>query len=269
MQFSQQDISTLVIAGGQASRIGGIDKTMLPLGIKGGTLLEEVVAACPAPIVVVGAPRPIKAEVTWVADLVQAGGPAAGIWAGLPHIATEYVFISAGDQQLTGEIVAKICSAANGKDGAWALRSDGQGQPLLACVKSDLLWELLAPTQGVNASPLKLMQQLDMVGIKVEESQVRDVDTWSDVAALIKENKMSEITPIWLAQVAQLLGLTEEDIPVDELLDLTREVAHNVERKSAPLTTFLIGLAAGKTNQPTQELIKQVEQAVQLWVKDE
>ena len=269
MQPSYSAISSLVIAGGKASRLGGIDKTMLPLGINGRALLEEVIAACPPPVVVAGSPRSITAEVTWVSDLTEGGGPAAGIWAGLAHVTTEYVFLSAGDQQLSSEIVQQICEAAVDEDGAWALRKDGQGQPLLACVKSDLLRELLAPTEGVNTSPLKLMQQLDMVGIKVEESQIRDVDTWSDVATLTKENKMSEVTPIWLAQVAQLLGVAESEIPVDELLDLTRDVAHNVERKSAPLTTFLIGLAAGRSEQSTQELIKQVEQAVKLWVKDE
>ncbi len=269
MQPSIPAVTSLVIAGGKASRLGGIDKTMLPLGINGGTLLEDVIAACPAPVIVAGAPRSISREVTWIADLAKDGGPAAGIWAGLAHVTSEYVFLTAGDQQLSPKIAREICEAAIGRDGAWALRSDGQGQPLLACVKSALLRELLAPTNGIDASPLKLMQQLDMVGIKVEESQIRDVDTWSDVARLTKENNMSEVTPIWLAQVAQLLGIAESDIPVDDLLDLTREVAHNVERKSAPLTTFLIGLAAGKSDHSTQELIKQVEQAVQLWVKDE
>lgn len=49
----------------------------------------------------------------------------------------------------------------------------------------------------------------------------------------------------WLAQAAEHLavaGLTEDEKTA--LLDLARDVAHNTERRYAPLTCFLIGLAA-------------------------
>lgn len=270
MQHStESQIASLVIAGGMATRMGGVDKSLLPLGRNGGLLLTEVIEACPGKVIVVGKPRDINVAVTWVADLVEAGGPAAGIWAGLSEIDSEYVFITAGDQQLTSQIAKQICQAAVGQDGAWAIRPDGQGQPLLACVKSDLIRNLLAETQGVNASPLRLMQELNMVDVKVNGDDIKDVDTWADVASLIKEQEMSDVTPIWLTQVASLLGIPESEIPVNELLDLTREVAHNVERKSAPLTTYLIGLAAGKTGTVPQDLIDRVNAAVTDWTTNE
>lgn len=270
MQFHRlASIDSIIVAGGKATRIGSIDKTMLPIGLGGKALLEEVVLSCPGRVFVVGAPREIEPKVIWVDDLVEAGGPAAGIWAGLQKVESDYVFISAGDQQLTREVVSQICQQAIGHEGAWAVRADGTGQPLLACIRTDLLRGLLAETQGVNASPLRLIQTLEMVSVKVDEGQVQDVDTWQDVQKLIKEQSMSEVTPVWLKQVAAILGIPEADVPVDALLDLTREVAHNVERKSAPLTTYLIGLAAGKSGQDPKDLVNQITAAVAEWTKDE
>lgn len=51
----------------------------------------------------------------------------------------------------------------------------------------------------------------------------------------------------WLDTAADELGvdaLTREEI--DSLLDLTRDVAHGTERRYAPLTSFLAGLAIGR-----------------------
>jgi hypothetical protein len=204
-----------------------------------------------------------------VDDLSADGGPAAGIWAALTQINSEYVFISAGDQRINSDQVNQICLAALGHDGAWAVRENGQGQPLLACVKSRLIKDLLQESKGVNASPLRLMQQLNMVEVKVATSEVLDIDTWADAINAVKESGMSEVTPVWLKQVAATLGIPETEIPVNALLDLTRDVAHNVERKSAPLTTFLIGLAAGKTGASEKELIEKVEQAIKDWTPSE
>lgn len=48
----------------------------------------------------------------------------------------------------------------------------------------------------------------------------------------------------WLAEVALDLGLAPlEDDEVAALLDLARDVAHATERRFAPLTCFLVGLA--------------------------
>ena len=160
---------------------------------------------------------------------------------------SEYAFISAADQTLSAETVSKLVSAASGQDGAWAIRSDGSGQPLCACVRTDLLRDLLAPTQGVNQSPLRLLSSLAMVGVSVNPDQVVDFDTWQDVAKAVNGGKaMDQITQMWLARVATLLDVDSHEVLTAELLDLTREVAHGVERKSAPLTTFLLGYAAGK-----------------------
>jgi hypothetical protein len=53
----------------------------------------------------------------------------------------------------------------------------------------------------------------------------------------------------WLARVSAALELgsdVEHAIDRDAVLDLARDVAHGVARPAAPLTTFLVGLAAGR-----------------------
>ena len=264
---------SIIVAGGKASRMGGFDKAMLPLGRNGRSLLEDVIHACPGKVFVVGNPRAFantaKDLFAWVEDLNPGGGPAAGIWSGLANVKSEYVFICAADQTLSAETVSQLTLAAAGNDGAWALRTDGSGQPLCACVQTKLLMKLLAPTQGINQSPLRLLATLKMVGVKVNSDQVVDFDTWQDVVKALKESSsMDQVTQVWLTRVATLLNVEQHDVLTSELLDLTREVAHGVERKSAPLTTFLLGYAAGKDSLNPEEvtkLIQSISNAVSEW----
>jgi hypothetical protein len=54
----------------------------------------------------------------------------------------------------------------------------------------------------------------------------------------------------WMAQAAEALGLTgfvDLDAMRDLVLDVAREVAHTVDRPAAPVTAFLLGLAAGRS----------------------
>ena len=264
---------SIVVAGGKASRMGGLDKAMLPLGNTGNALLEDVIKSCPGKVFVVGYPRNLDVassdSANWVPDLNPGGGPASGIWSGLEKVTSEYVFISAADQTLNAETVHKLVEAASGNDGAWAIRSDGSGQPLCACVRTDNLRDLLEPTQGVNQSPLRLLSSLNMVGVNVNPDQVVDFDTWQDVAKAVKGSEaMDQITQMWMARVATLLDVDPHEVLTSELLDLTREVAHGVERKSAPLTTFLLGYAAGKDSlnpEEVRKLIETVSNAVAEW----
>jgi len=55
----------------------------------------------------------------------------------------------------------------------------------------------------------------------------------------------SEALEEWVAKLSELLGI-EEEIDIAAVLDLTRDVAHDVARPAAPLTTFALGLALGR-----------------------
>ncbi|HUW87512.1 MAG TPA: DUF6457 domain-containing protein [Candidatus Paceibacterota bacterium] len=46
----------------------------------------------------------------------------------------------------------------------------------------------------------------------------------------------------WIEEVKKELGVTF-NFDIDSILDTARDAAHNVERKVAPVTTFLLGYA--------------------------
>ena len=49
----------------------------------------------------------------------------------------------------------------------------------------------------------------------------------------------------WVAALAAELGVPAGSVDVRTLLDLARDAAHQVDRPAAPLTTYLVGYAAG------------------------
>jgi hypothetical protein len=58
---------------------------------------------------------------------------------------------------------------------------------------------------------------------------------------------MTEPNPLgrWVDGLCAELGLPPAAVDRDLVLDLARDVAHGVARPAAPLTTYLVGLAAG------------------------
>jgi hypothetical protein len=49
----------------------------------------------------------------------------------------------------------------------------------------------------------------------------------------------------WVDELSTGLGVDAAATDVQQVLDLARDAAHGVARPAAPLTTFLVGLAAG------------------------
>lgn len=57
----------------------------------------------------------------------------------------------------------------------------------------------------------------------------------------------------WVTAVVRELGIEgalEREGVVDLVLDLTSDVAHGVSRPGAPVTAFLVGVAAGRADAP-------------------
>jgi hypothetical protein len=74
----------------------------------------------------------------------------------------------------------------------------------------------------------------------------------------------------WVAEVCRDLGLelADQEATVNQVLDLTAEVAHGVARPAAPVTAFLIGLAAGRTADPDEtvaELARTLGERAKTW----
>ena len=54
----------------------------------------------------------------------------------------------------------------------------------------------------------------------------------------------------WVAAASTELGLTPDDARSEAVLDVARNVAHQVLRAGAPITTYLLGLAVGRGADP-------------------
>ncbi len=50
----------------------------------------------------------------------------------------------------------------------------------------------------------------------------------------------------WLGRIAPVLGIEPGLVDETLILDLARDAAHGIARPAAPLTTYLLGLAAGR-----------------------
>lgn len=73
----------------------------------------------------------------------------------------------------------------------------------------------------------------------------------------------------WLSAVRQELDLPEVDAAA--VLDLARDVAHEVARPAAPLTAFLVGVAVGRAGADavvTRDLIDRVSELARRWPDD-
>ena len=57
---------------------------------------------------------------------------------------------------------------------------------------------------------------------------------------------MPDVLAEWVAQLTAALELDAGAVDTSLVLDVAREAAHGVARPAAPLTTFLIGLSAGR-----------------------
>jgi hypothetical protein len=49
----------------------------------------------------------------------------------------------------------------------------------------------------------------------------------------------------WTAAACADLGINPTGVDVRQILDLARDVAHQVDRPAAPVTAYLLGLAVG------------------------
>lgn len=54
----------------------------------------------------------------------------------------------------------------------------------------------------------------------------------------------------WIKAASVELGLGPDDVPRESVLDVARDVAHNVVRPGAPVSAYLMGLAVGRGADP-------------------
>jgi molybdopterin-guanine dinucleotide biosynthesis protein A len=100
----------LILAGGSARRLGGVDKPSVVVG--GTAMLDRVLLATStaASTVVVGPPRSTVRPVLWTREEPVGGGPVAALAAGLPLIGAALVLLLASDLPFLDPLTVKILS---------------------------------------------------------------------------------------------------------------------------------------------------------------
>jgi uncharacterized protein DUF6457 len=72
----------------------------------------------------------------------------------------------------------------------------------------------------------------------------------------------------WIQAATTELGIEVADDATTLVLDLARDVAHGVARPAAPVTAYLLGLAAGRADDPaaaSRELAERLSTMAKSW----
>lgn len=187
----EQSVGAVVLAGGQAMRMGGLDKASIEIG--GVTLLERALAATgPADeVVVVGNPVRTSRPVTWAREMPPGGGPAAGLLAGLDQLRSrpQLVCVLAVDMPMvTARTFGRLLQAVQSGpvDGAVLEDQEGRRQPLAAVYRRAALRASRPDERGEeHGLAMKyLLSGLRLVDVSAQGREALDVDTWEDLRAL-------------------------------------------------------------------------------------
>lgn len=192
-------IAGVVLAGGAARRMGGVDKAALELA--GVSMLDRVLlAARPlcSPLVVVGPARPTVVDgVEFVLEAEVGGGPVPAIAAGLAVVArragdhpVEVVVVLAADLPLltTAAVTALLDALAGGQSAAAALGPSGRAVPLLAAYRRSALAARLAALgpEGGGGRRAGLLLADDVVVVDLGDHVTLNVNTPADLARASK-----------------------------------------------------------------------------------
>lgn len=176
-------ISAIILAGGRASRLGGVPKSDIAIG--GAPMLDRVVAACwdlgIGDLIVVG---DLRCPYRTVCEEPPRSGPANGIWAGLEAISGQWTLLLSCDIPFIAGALPNLL-AAKGAEGACI--GGERPQYLAGIYRADALRracsELAAERDGtlIGAPVHALINKLD-VTVLPPSASAADVDTWEDVA---------------------------------------------------------------------------------------
>ena len=179
--------SAVILAGGVAARLDGVDKASVE--VSGRTLLawalDAVVDA--GEVVVVGEPVPTERPATFTRESPRYGGPVAALLTGrdaLLEPRPTLAVVACDMPFLTPETLRRLREAAAGRDGAVLVGPDGRRQ--LAVVLDVARLDAVRPDhESQHGMALhRLLDGLDLVEVEAAGREHRDVDTWADVRDL-------------------------------------------------------------------------------------
>ncbi|OJU38642.1 MAG: hypothetical protein BGN97_09570 [Microbacterium sp. 69-10] len=192
----------VLLAGGRASRMGGIDKPgLLVDGVSmRDRAIDAVVAVGASPVIVVG-PEPAASRashdaVRWMREDPPFSGPAAAVVTalGAPGAdATAWTILLACDlphpDLAVARLLAGIPHLAPESDGACLVDGTGRAQWLTGVYRTPALVSAASalPDGGRDRPVRALLAGLPVELLADPGAAARDVDTWEDYEQLTKE----------------------------------------------------------------------------------
>lgn len=182
----------ILLAGGRASRLGGVTKPLLDVG--GRSLLARAVDAVhgctPITVVAPVLDVPGAGALSWVREDPPFGGPAAAIVAALAswrEVEPAWTYVLACDLPGVAGAVARLTDAfpllPQGGDGVCLADAASRPQWLTGLYRTAALREGAAalPDGGADAPVRALMDGLTLAVIAAPADETDDVDTWEDL----------------------------------------------------------------------------------------
>jgi molybdopterin-guanine dinucleotide biosynthesis protein A len=192
--------SGVLLAGGTAARMDGIDKASIELG--GRTLLEICLDAfLDADEVVVVGPRTVRTTrpVTFTREDPPLGGPVAGLLTGVDMLLrpARLIGVLAVDMpRVSAYTFRRLREATEGTarghdggldgglDGAFLHDASGRRQ-LCGVLRADALSRVRPDLEGQHGMSLRtLLADLDLAEVAAIGEEARDIDTWADLRDL-------------------------------------------------------------------------------------
>ncbi|WP_433200547.1 NTP transferase domain-containing protein [Nocardia sp. CA-107356] len=176
----------IVLAGGRASRMGGVDKPAIIIG--GRSMLEAALAAVTrcARTVVVGPHRhELQADIVQVREVPPGSGPVAAVGAGLralgPTAAPLVVVLAADLPFLSESTVMELIryGTESGADAVFAADESGRPQYLIGVWRRTALAAALERLDSLTNQPMKALIPADTVTVTM--AGIADCDTEEQV----------------------------------------------------------------------------------------
>jgi molybdopterin-guanine dinucleotide biosynthesis protein A len=174
----------IVLAGGRARRLGGVDKAGVLIGSR--SLLQRVLdAVADAQLVVVAGPeRPglvAAGELRWCQEDPPGGGPLAAMAAAVPSTSADRVVVLAADLPWIAPAIPVLLAGCVGHDAA--VLTDGDGRANIAAAawrRTALLAALTAVGPPAGAALRLLYRSADVAEID-DAGWGQDCDSWDDI----------------------------------------------------------------------------------------
>ena len=184
----------VVLSGGRATRLGGVEKSTLLLD--GIPLLDHVIAPVPddIPIVIVGPEIDPQRDVHFVIEEPRYGGPVAGLAAALDAVRTPLLALLATDMPRAGALTTVMIEALVADryaDASVAIDDSGRRQLMCGAFRMDALRRAIRDG-GIPAdrSMRSLYEQLNVCEVRLTREQsalLHNIDTDEELNAAQSE----------------------------------------------------------------------------------